>query len=150
MVSLQDCSFNKRKSRGAFGEVQLADIVQTIMAPSNYEFRHAPAGKRVDCLLKLPNPAGTDRHRSEVPLESTRAPSATPRTTPCWSAPAVISPPPSARYDPRHRREVHRPRRDRGIGADVPALGIGLCRAHANFPEPGRGASRGAGLDRLA
>ena len=73
MVGLQDILSNKQ-SRGAFGEVQLADIVQTIMAPSNYEFQATlSGGKRVDCLLKLPNPPGSIAIDSKFPLESYRA-----------------------------------------------------------------------------
>jgi DNA recombination protein RmuC len=73
MVSLQDILSNKQ-SRGAFGEVQLADIVQNIMAPSSYEFQATlSGGKRVDCLLKLPNPPGPIGIDSKFPLESYRA-----------------------------------------------------------------------------
>jgi DNA recombination protein RmuC len=73
MVSLQDILSNKQ-ARGAFGEVQLADIVRTVMAPINYEFQATLAsGKRVDCLLKLPNPPGAIGIDSKFPLESYRA-----------------------------------------------------------------------------
>jgi DNA recombination protein RmuC len=73
MVSLQDILSNKQ-ARGAFGEVQLADIVRTVMAPVNYEFQaQIGDGKRVDCLLKLPNPPGAIGIDSKFPLESYRA-----------------------------------------------------------------------------
>lgn len=73
MVSLQDILSNKQ-ARGAFGEVQLADIVRTVMAPVNYEFQATLSGnKRVDCLLKLPNPPGPIGIDSKFPLESYRA-----------------------------------------------------------------------------
>ena len=73
MVSLQDILSNKQ-ARGAFGEVQLADIVRTVMAPINYEFQATlTGGKRVDCLLKLPNPPGPIGIDSKFPLESYRA-----------------------------------------------------------------------------
>lgn len=73
MVSLQDILSNKQ-ARGAFGEVQLADIVRTVMAPVNYEFQATlTGGKRVDCLLKLPNPPGPIGIDSKFPLESYRA-----------------------------------------------------------------------------
>lgn len=73
MVSLQDILSNKQ-ARGAFGEVQLADIVRTVMAPVNYEFQATlSGGKRVDCLLKLPNPPGAIGIDSKFPLESYRA-----------------------------------------------------------------------------
>src|SRR5882757_3859401 len=59
VVGLQYILSNKQ-TRGAFGEVQLADLVKTVLAPSNYDFQVTlPNGKRVDCLLKLPNPPGS-------------------------------------------------------------------------------------------
>ncbi len=73
MVSLQDILANKQ-ARGAFGEVQLAAIVQDALPNANYEFQAVLGdGKRVDCLLKLPNPPGAIGIDSKFPLESYRA-----------------------------------------------------------------------------
>lgn len=70
VVSLQDILSNKQ-SRGAFGEVQLADLVQSTLPPSAYEFQATlSGGKRVDCLLKLPNPPGPIGVDAKFPLES--------------------------------------------------------------------------------
>ena len=70
VVSLQDILSNKQ-SRGAFGEIQLADLVQSTLPPSAYEFQATlPGGKRVDCLLKLPNPPGPIGVDAKFPLES--------------------------------------------------------------------------------
>lgn len=70
VVSLQDILSNKQ-SRGAFGEIQLADLVQSTLPPSAYEFQATLAGgKRVDCLLKLPNPPGPIGVDAKFPLES--------------------------------------------------------------------------------
>lgn len=70
VVSLQDILSNKQ-SRGAFGEIQLADLVQSILPPSAYEFQATlGGGKRVDCLLKLPNPPGPIGVDAKFPLES--------------------------------------------------------------------------------
>lgn len=73
MVSLQDILSNKQ-ARGAFGEVQLAGLVRDAMPPNSYEFQ-APLGegKRVDCLLKLPNPPGAIGIDAKFPLEAYRA-----------------------------------------------------------------------------
>lgn len=73
VVGLQDILGNKQ-ARGVFGEVQLQDIVQTILAPSNYQFQ-APLGenKRVDCLILLPNPPGPIAVDAKFPLEGYRA-----------------------------------------------------------------------------
>jgi DNA recombination protein RmuC len=73
VVGLQDILSNKQ-TRGAFGEVQLADLVKTVLAPSNYDFQVTlPGGKRVDCLLKLPNPPGSICIDAKFPLEAYRA-----------------------------------------------------------------------------
>ncbi|MDA8231956.1 MAG: DNA recombination protein RmuC [Magnetospirillum sp.] len=70
VVSLQDVLSNKQ-ARGAFGELQLNDLVRTVLPPSAYEFQ-APLGegRRVDCLLKLPNPPGPIAVDAKFPLES--------------------------------------------------------------------------------
>ena len=51
VVGLQDILANKQ-ARGAFGEVQLEDLVRNILPPSAYEFQATLAnGKRADCLI---------------------------------------------------------------------------------------------------
>ncbi|HVY99673.1 MAG TPA: DNA recombination protein RmuC [Dongiaceae bacterium] len=73
VVGLQDILSNKQ-TRGAFGETQLADIVKTVLAPANYEFQATVGGnRRVDCLLKLPNPPGSIGIDAKFPLEAYRA-----------------------------------------------------------------------------
>jgi len=73
MVSLQDILSNKQ-NRGAFGEVQLEMLVTNALPPSAYQFQHVlSTGKRVDCLLDLPNPPGAICLDSKFPLESFRA-----------------------------------------------------------------------------
>jgi len=73
MVSLKDILSNKQ-ARGAFGELQLADLVRSILPPSAYEFQATIGeGKRVDCLLTLPNPPGPIAIDAKFPLESYRA-----------------------------------------------------------------------------
>jgi DNA recombination protein RmuC len=73
VVSLQDILSNKQ-SRGAFGEIQLADLVRNILPPNAYEFQATLAGnRRVDCLLHLPNPPGAIAIDAKFPLESFHA-----------------------------------------------------------------------------
>ncbi len=73
MVSLQDILSNKQ-SRGAFGEIQLQDLVTAALPPSAFEFQSTLSnGKRSDCLLKLPNPPGSIVVDSKFPLESFQA-----------------------------------------------------------------------------
>lgn len=73
VVSLQDILSNKQ-ARGAFGEIQLNDIVSSMLPPSAYTFQ-APLGdgRRVDCLLDLPNPPGSIAIDAKFPLESFHA-----------------------------------------------------------------------------
>jgi DNA recombination protein RmuC len=73
VVGLQDILSNKQ-ARGAFGEVQLNDLVSSILPPSAYSFQATLSnGKRADCLLKLPNPPGSIVVDAKFPLESYRA-----------------------------------------------------------------------------
>ncbi|CAA7624405.1 DNA recombination protein RmuC [Magnetospirillum sp. UT-4] len=73
VVGLQDILSNKQ-ARGAFGEIQLNDIVTAMLPPSAYRFQ-APLGdgRRVDCLLELPNPPGSIAVDAKFPLESYHA-----------------------------------------------------------------------------
>ena len=70
VVSLQQLLGDKR-SRGAFGEVQLEALVANIMPPGSYAMQYAIAeGRRVDCALFLPEPTGTVAVDSKFPLEN--------------------------------------------------------------------------------
>jgi len=73
MVGLQDILSNKQ-TRGAFGEVQLNMLVTNALPPSAFSFQETLSNtKRVDCLLKLPNPPGSICIDSKFPLESYQA-----------------------------------------------------------------------------
>jgi DNA recombination protein RmuC len=73
VVGLQDILANKQ-ARGAFGEIQLNDIVTSALPPSAYSFQSVLSnGKRADCLIKLPNPPGPIVIDAKFPLESYRA-----------------------------------------------------------------------------
>ena len=73
MVSLQDILSNKQ-SRGAFGEIQLQDLVTTTLPPSAFNFQVTLSNnKRADCLLRLPKPPGPIAIDSKFPLESFQA-----------------------------------------------------------------------------
>ena len=70
MVSLQELLGDKR-SRGAFGEVQLEALVRNILSPTAYEFQYTlPNGSRADCVLMLPEPTGMVAVDSKFPLEN--------------------------------------------------------------------------------
>ena len=70
VVSLQEVLTDKR-SRGAFGEVQLAGLVRNVMPEGSFELQATLSnGKRVDCLLRLPDPTGNVSIDAKFPLES--------------------------------------------------------------------------------
>ena len=72
VVGLQDILANKQ-ARGSFGEIQLNDLVQTALPPSAYQFQATLSnGRRVDCLIRLPNPPGPIAIDAKFPLESYR------------------------------------------------------------------------------
>ena len=70
VVSLQELLGDKR-SRGAFGEVQLEALVRNVLPVNSfamqYTFSH---GTRADCALFLPDPTGTVAVDSKFPLEN--------------------------------------------------------------------------------
>ncbi len=70
VVSLQEILGDKR-SRGAFGEVQLEALVRNSLPPDAYAFQHTlKSGVRVDCVLVLPEPTGTVCVDAKFPLEN--------------------------------------------------------------------------------
>ena len=73
VVGLQDILANKQ-ARGAFGEIQLQDLVRNALPPSAYGFQVTLGnGKRADCMIHLPNPPGDIVIDAKFPLESYRA-----------------------------------------------------------------------------
>ena len=70
MVSLQELLGDKR-SRGAFGELQLESLIKNILPPDSYSFQHTfSKGVRADCVLFLPDPTGTVAVDSKFPMEN--------------------------------------------------------------------------------
>ncbi len=70
MVSLQELLGDKR-SRGAYGEVQLEGLVRNVLPASSFSMQHSfENGTRVDCALFLPEPTGTVAVDSKFPLEN--------------------------------------------------------------------------------
>jgi DNA recombination protein RmuC len=70
VVSLQELLGDKR-SRGAFGEVQLEALVRNVLPPAAFEFQYTLSnGTRADCVLRLPPPTGMVPVDSKFPLEN--------------------------------------------------------------------------------
>lgn len=70
VVSLQEVLSDKR-SRGAFGEVQLSALISNMMPENSYSLQHTfDNGMRADCVLFLPEPTGSICIDSKFPLES--------------------------------------------------------------------------------
>lgn len=73
VLSLQDILSNKQ-TRGAFGEIQLTDIVSKALPSDSYALQATLSnGKRADCLIHLPNPPGPIVIDSKFPLEAYEA-----------------------------------------------------------------------------
>ncbi len=73
VLSLQDILSNKQ-TRGAFGEIQLNDIVAKALPADAYSFQSTLSnGKRADCLIHLPLPPGPIVIDAKFPLEAYEA-----------------------------------------------------------------------------
>ncbi len=73
VLGLQDILSNKQ-TRGAFGEIQLHDIVGKALPSDAYTVQATLSnGKRADCLIHLPNPPGPIVVDAKFPLEAYEA-----------------------------------------------------------------------------
>lgn len=72
VVSLQEL-LNDKRSRGTFGEVQLSALIRNVLPEQHFSFQHTLSnGKRVDCMLFLPEPSGNISVDAKFPLENFR------------------------------------------------------------------------------
>ncbi|MBS0288446.1 MAG: DNA recombination protein RmuC [Proteobacteria bacterium] len=70
VISLQEILSDKR-SRGAFGEVQLNTLLNNCLPSNSYLLQHTLSNNtRVDCLLLLPEPTGKIAIDAKFPLEN--------------------------------------------------------------------------------
>jgi DNA recombination protein RmuC len=73
VLGLQDILSNKQ-TRGAFGEIQLREIVTRALPPDVVAFQATLSnGTRADCLIHLPNPPGPIVIDAKFPLEAYEA-----------------------------------------------------------------------------
>ncbi len=73
VLGLQDILSNKQ-TRGAFGEIQLHDIVSKALPSDSYTLQATLSNnRRADCLIHLPNPPGPIVIDSKFPLEAYEA-----------------------------------------------------------------------------
>jgi DNA recombination protein RmuC len=73
VLSLQDILSNKQ-TRGAFGEIQLRDLVTKALPPDSFQFQATLSnGRRADCLIHLPHPPGPIVIDAKFPLEAYEA-----------------------------------------------------------------------------
>jgi DNA recombination protein RmuC len=67
-------SLANKQTRGAFGEIQLQEIVSKALPSDAYAWQATLSnGKRADCLIHLPNPPGPIVIDSKFPLEAYEA-----------------------------------------------------------------------------
>ncbi|MDO8954905.1 MAG: DNA recombination protein RmuC [Gammaproteobacteria bacterium] len=70
VVSLKDLLADKR-SRGAFGEIQLASLIRNVLPESSFKLQATLSNdSRADCILYLPEPTGNIVIDSKFPLEN--------------------------------------------------------------------------------
>ncbi|MEC5399785.1 DNA recombination protein RmuC [Uliginosibacterium sp. H1] len=70
VVSLQELLGDKR-SRGAFGEVQLEALIRNVLPPDAFSFQYTLSNAaRADCVLRLPEPTGMVAVDAKFPLEN--------------------------------------------------------------------------------
>ena len=73
VLGLQDILSNKQ-TRGAFGEIQLREIVTRALPPDAVTFQATLSnGRRADCLIHLPQPPGPIAIDAKFPLEAYEA-----------------------------------------------------------------------------
>ena len=62
---------SNKQARGAYGEMQLENLVRQMLPSNAYRFQHQLSNdSRPDCLLKLPNPPGPIVIDAKFPLEA--------------------------------------------------------------------------------
>jgi DNA recombination protein RmuC len=72
VMSLHDI-LNDKKSRGAFGEIQLSALIHNMIPSQHFSFQHLLSNnKRPDCMLFLPEPTGNIAIDAKFPLENFR------------------------------------------------------------------------------
>lgn len=72
VVSLQEV-LNDKRSRGAFGEVQLNSLIRNVLPEQSFALQHTLSnGKIADCVLFLPEPTGNVVVDAKFPLENYR------------------------------------------------------------------------------
>jgi len=70
LMNLSDI-LNDKRSRGAFGEIQLNSLIRNSIPENHFSIQHTLSnGKRADCLLYLPKPTGNIAIDAKFPLES--------------------------------------------------------------------------------
>ena len=73
VLGLQDILSNKQ-TRGAFGEIQLRDLVGKALAPDAFAWQaQLSNGRRADCLIHMPDPPGPLVIDAKFPLEAYEA-----------------------------------------------------------------------------
>src|SRR5262249_24092824 len=70
VVSLQEI-LNDKRSRGAFGEVQLSALIYNMIPEHHFSFQHQLSNnRRPDCMLFLPEPTGNIAIDAKFPSEN--------------------------------------------------------------------------------
>ena len=126
VTSLQNVLANKQQ-RGAFGQARMEIIVQDGLPKDCYEFQLTLSNKcRPDCAVFLPDkrPLAID---AKFPLEAVTAYREAGNDNDRKLAGSRRAPGPGPAHR-GYRCQIPDPGRDPGLGADVRAVGVDLCR----------------------
>jgi DNA recombination protein RmuC len=135
VVSLQDILVDKR-SRGAFGEVQLQTLISNMLPSQHYHLQYTLSNqKRADCILMLPPPTGNIVIDAKFPLENFQKLMQTPPQAPERKV-----------YQTQFRQDIQKhikdiaekyilpPETAEGALMFIPAEAI-FAEIHSNYPE---------------
>ncbi len=149
VLGLQDILSNKQ-TRGAFGEIQLHDIVQKALPSDSYTMQATLSnGKRADCLIHLPEPPGPIVIDSKFPLEAYEALRAAENPAAQMEAQRMMRVALRAHIRAISEKYILEGETADGAMLFLPSEG-GLCRASCEFRRHRARGLCGAGLDRLA
>ena len=149
VLGLQDILSNKQ-TRGAFGEIQLREIVTRALPPDAVAFQATLSnGTRADCLIHLPNPPGPIVIDAKFPLEPYEALRAAKTPAETQAAQRLMRGAVRAHMKAIAEKYVIEGETAEGALMFLPSEAV-YAELHASFGDLVREGFGDAGLDRLA
>ena len=149
VLGLQDILSNKQ-TRGAFGEIQLREIVTRALPPDVVTFQATLSnGIRADCLIDLPQPPGPIVIDAKFPLEAYEALRAAKTPAEVQAAQRQMRGAVRAHMRAIAEKYVIEGETAEGALMFLPSEAV-YAELHAELRRPGARGLRAAGLDRVA